>query len=132
MHCIGGLVGYCINANRQNLALYLFSKTSKISKILHFFSKQGVTEIFSCSAVKADLEEIPDIAPNCRFYFAENFVPEWMPRRNLDLNRFSFCIWSNRRNTRSKLYIPRDVSHIIIIRIVMVYDAQNGFDVCLI
>jgi hypothetical protein len=55
MRYIKGFVGYYINVNRQNFRLQSFSKPSKNPEILHFLSKTGGAEIFSTSAVRADL-----------------------------------------------------------------------------
>jgi hypothetical protein len=49
------------------------------SKILHFLSKTGGTEIFRTSATMADSEAIPNIASKRYFRVAENFVVERMP-----------------------------------------------------
>jgi hypothetical protein len=83
--CVIDIIGHHIIINRQKIAAHPFSKPSNPSKILRFFSKSGVTEIFSSSAVNAVSEAILDILPNHRFHVAENFEPEWMSRRIHDL-----------------------------------------------
>jgi hypothetical protein len=80
--CTTDSVDYRTIVNRQNFAPHPLFKTPQISKILHFLSKSGVTEIFSCSAASVDSETIPDIAPNCRFRVAEIFLVERMSRKN--------------------------------------------------
>jgi hypothetical protein len=80
IHCPRGYASYHMVATRQNFALCPLSKSSEISQILHFLSKPGVTEIFHNSAVEADLEAIPDTAPNRCFHVAENFVHDRMYR----------------------------------------------------
>jgi hypothetical protein len=72
--CARGSADHRINANRQSLALYSLSKSSKISKILHFLSKPGVMEIFCTSVTNADLETFPDMAQKRCFHIAEIFV----------------------------------------------------------
>jgi acetolactate synthase small subunit len=74
--CARGSIGYHVDANRQNFSMHPSFKPSKISKILRFLSKPGVTEIFRTFAAEADSEVISDIPQNRHFPVAENFAPE--------------------------------------------------------
>jgi hypothetical protein len=80
-----GSADYRVNIKRQNSFLHQFSQSSKLSKILHFLSKTGITEIFRTSAAKVGIEAIPDITPHHRFHVAENFALGRMSRRNWNL-----------------------------------------------
>jgi hypothetical protein len=74
-----------ISLSRQKFTSHPFSKLSNLSKILRFFSKRGVTEIFRSSATKTDSGTVPDIPQNRRFHVAENSVHERMSLRTRDL-----------------------------------------------
>jgi hypothetical protein len=56
--CYRDSIGYHINAKRQKTTSHQFSKLSNFLKILRFFSKSGVTEIFHRSATNADPKAI--------------------------------------------------------------------------
>jgi hypothetical protein len=83
--CIRGVAEHSVNANRQKIAERPFSNLSNPPKILRFFSKSGVTEIFRTSAAEADSEAILDIILNRRFHVAENFALRQVYRRTHDL-----------------------------------------------